>query len=281
MSEETSQPAVSVQAAESRLVEMHLILEPELPVRESFSDEEFIELKESLAAVGLQCPISLTPRGDRFEVVYGHRRFVAARELGWKVIPALIVYDDGLALEARRIHENSGRQEMNAAEEAVYFQQLIQKYTLDEAGICALVKKSANYIARRLALTRGDEVVFHELRTGRISFAVARALNGIKEEGMRRYYLHQAIVAGTSARVVEQWAVQANATPATAPVAAAPDSGGEVAAAPPVEPEGCHYCGGSKDTYNLIFVRVHNYCQKRRDEVFEQAMRLEQESGKG
>lgn len=281
MSDETVQPAVSIQAAESRLVPMDVILEPQLPVRASFEDKPLAELVESMAAVGLQCPISVTPRGELYEVVYGHRRFVAAQRLGWEVIPALIIRDEGLSLEARRIHENSAREEMNAAQEAVYYQQLIEKYHLDEAGLCALVKKSADYIARRWALMRGDEMVFEKLLAGEITFAVARALNPIKDESLRRYYLHQAIVAGTSARVVEQWAAQANAVPVSVSAAPAPPATSQEQPAPPVEPEGCHYCGGYRDPQNLTFLRVHKYCQKRIDEVMREATRIEQERGKG
>jgi len=48
-------------------------------------------IKESMRRRGLIHPVVLLPKDDGFEIVVGQRRFLAARELGWKTIPALIL----------------------------------------------------------------------------------------------------------------------------------------------------------------------------------------------
>jgi ParB family chromosome partitioning protein len=48
------------------------------------------ELKKSLDLIGLQQPVVVFPKDDRYELIIGQRRLYAAKQLGWKTIPALI-----------------------------------------------------------------------------------------------------------------------------------------------------------------------------------------------
>ena len=47
-------------------------------------------LRGSIIRRGLTHPIVLLLKDDKFETVARQRRFVAARELGWKVMPTLM-----------------------------------------------------------------------------------------------------------------------------------------------------------------------------------------------
>jgi len=48
------------------------------------------ELKKSLKLIGLQQPVVVFPKNDRYELIIGQRRLIAAKQLGWKTIPALV-----------------------------------------------------------------------------------------------------------------------------------------------------------------------------------------------
>lgn len=148
---------------------------------------------------------------------------------------------------------------MNPAEEAVFIAQLIDKRHLDEAGICKLLHRTPNYIADRLRLLRNDMKVFEALRAGQINYATARELNKCTDETMRRYFLDSAIRSGCASRIVTQWIVDwQNAHATTDPTPAVPvDAGPEPAAE--VHWDACAMCGGDKDPYNLISVRVHKW----------------------
>lgn len=236
---------------------MGMIDEPPLPIRESMDETKLRELQDSMAQLGLLQPILVVPREDRYEIVAGHRRWMAARELGWAEIPAIIYQSKGIACEAAKVHENAIREDVTAAEEAVYFNDLLETYKLDEAALCALVRRSPDYIADRLRLLRGGPEVFDALRARKISFAVARELNKITDPQMRNYYLDSAVNSGVSSRVVAAWVVAwrlealAPQTPAPAPP--------PVADSPAPEPFvlACYFCGGSKDPHNLICIYVH------------------------
>ena len=48
------------------------------------------ELKRSLQLIGLQQPVLVFKKNDRYKLIIGQRRFIAASQLGWKRIPALV-----------------------------------------------------------------------------------------------------------------------------------------------------------------------------------------------
>lgn len=254
-------PGVSAPAAaELMTIPLDLVADPNLPARESMDQGAMDDLMQSLRDLGLLSPIVVVRRRDEFEVVAGHRRTIAARALHWTEIRAFVYPEGWEDADAAMLHENIVRENLNAAQEAVFFSQLLDKHKLDEASLCRLVKRSADYIGDRLDLLRKDPKVFEALRSGAITYAVARVLNRFPDETWRRYYLHQAITSGTSARVVQEWwdafkvehfpdVQRVNQdTPLPASVTAAPSSSVE-----------CFLCGGSKDPYNLVSVLIHKW----------------------
>lgn len=59
-------------------------------VRRSKLEKHLDELAQSIDEIGLQQPVVVFPKGDRYELVIGQRRYLACKMLGWKKIPALI-----------------------------------------------------------------------------------------------------------------------------------------------------------------------------------------------
>ena len=63
----------------------------ELNVRRREITADLDELAKNLDLFGLQQPILVAPKGERFAVVVGQRRYLAAKQLGWDQIPALVL----------------------------------------------------------------------------------------------------------------------------------------------------------------------------------------------
>lgn len=59
-------------------------------VRRTKREEGIDELARSIEEIGLQQPVVVFQKGDRFELIIGQRRYLACKRLGWKEIPALI-----------------------------------------------------------------------------------------------------------------------------------------------------------------------------------------------
>ena len=266
---------------EFRRIPMDRILEPEMPARAEMDTAKMQELVESMRAIGQIEPVTVEEHDAMYELMTGHRRFLAAQTLQWTELSAL-VYREGCANKlALMLHENVVREDLNPAEEALFMAQAREQMKLDEAGLCALFKRSAEYIGQRFALLRGDEEIFAALQRREIRLGVAQELNRITDEGMRRYYLDCARRGDPPARVVHQWVqtwigqesarqlmLSAGVNPPAGPPAgdggASPAGDGDgaaagVSSAAPAASFGCELCGGDRDPYNLVTIRIHRW----------------------
>jgi len=233
--------------------------EPLLPIRVAMDDLKLAELQQSMAEIGLIQPVTVIKDDLRFSLGPGHRRFVAAKNLGWKTITALVYEPAEYNEHAAMLAENRHREDLSAAEEAIWFSEVIEKCKLDEEGACKHFNVTPDYLGDRLRLLRQDEEVFKALLARQINFTVARELNKCEDTAHRRYLLDIAVRSGYSARViadmVRQWRahqpVQPPTQPAPAPAAPAP-------VAEPYRVE-CALCGGGKDPWNLIDVKMHRW----------------------
>ena len=81
------------------------------------SNEEKKKLKDSIKEIGLLYPLVVTRTGDKYKILDGRTRFQIIRQLGWDVVPCLIVEEDNwiekitripFELELYRRHLSSG-----------------------------------------------------------------------------------------------------------------------------------------------------------------------------
>ena len=59
------------------MVPVSQINAPDLPVRETMDEQNLLDLEESLKSVGQLYPLLVKPADGRYEIVDGHRRFLA------------------------------------------------------------------------------------------------------------------------------------------------------------------------------------------------------------
>lgn len=59
-------------------------------VRKANLEEGIDELASSIKEIGVQQPVVVFPKGDRYELIIGQRRYLACKKIGLKEIPALI-----------------------------------------------------------------------------------------------------------------------------------------------------------------------------------------------
>ncbi len=259
---------------ELKHIPLHEIDEPPLPMRARMNEAKLTELMNSIVNIGQRAPIEVKLVDGRYQINSGHRRFIAMQRLGRDRIMALVYGPEESCDVDAMVAENVDREDVNAAEEALFYAQVLEKYNLDEAGMCAKVKRSPDYIADRLRLLRQDELVFQAVLEEQINFAVARELNKCTDQSARRVHLDNAIRSGTSARVVAQWNSQWRAS--LSPVPANPEQPAAESPAPAAQPYrfACELCGGDKDPYNLVTIQVHKWeleeCRKIMQEMAKQ-----------
>lgn len=246
-----------------RNLPVDLIDDPARPIR-SYTDEgKLNELKTSMGAVGLIEPIVVFQKGERFEVIAGHRRLMAAQQLGWREIPSVCYKSAPEAIEAIKLHENVNREDLNPADEAQFFAELLPLCGDDTDKLAEKVRATRQYVEGRLMLLQGDPAVMEALAQEKISFAVAEELNKFQQEWYRRDCLYHAVEGGASARLVRMWRSK-ETTPAAAPVGETTNGTDRnpVTTPPPASVFQCEYCQGTDEVFEMELVYIHRPCRR-------------------
>lgn len=248
---------------EFRELPLDLIDEPTMPSRTEMSDAKLEELVADIRANGLLQPMIVARVGARYEVIAGHRRRVACGRAGLVVAPCLIYATKNDALDAVQFSENYQREELSAADEAIWFSDKLERQCNGDVDVlCARVGMKRSYVENRLLLFRGDPDVFRELQGGNIGIGVAHALNKCDDERQRRSFLDAVRRGGATAGLVERWVSDWKrdvglAPPSTAPVVAAD--------LPAPMPEDTYFvcaCCGRRDNVHLMRpVNIHQHCK--------------------
>ncbi|HVN96853.1 MAG TPA: ParB/RepB/Spo0J family partition protein [Syntrophorhabdaceae bacterium] len=95
--------------------------------RKDFDEEKLTELAQSIREYGVLEPIVVTPRGDRFMIVGGERRYRASLLADRTHIPVHVIEADDDLVEELSLLENIQRQDLNIIEEAKAFASLIDR----------------------------------------------------------------------------------------------------------------------------------------------------------
>jgi len=242
-------------------VSLDLINEPPAPIRQVMDPDALQSLARSISEVGLIEPIILTKDNGRYTIVAGHRRFLACRIAGRVDIASIVAADGASPVEALMLHENIERVDLSAGEEAIFFGRIYDQVGQDVDKVCEKVKRGRPYVEERLNLLRGDEIVLRELLAGKITFAVAKELNKVVDDGYRVTFLTAVLRGGASARVVAEWRAripQHDAPQTGAP--ASPDTGPSAAPAAVRSAMTCTYCGSAEEAYLMELIYVHRPC---------------------
>ena len=95
--------------------------------RKIFNEEAIDELAKSIKSYGIIQPLSVRKMGEnRFELVAGERRLRAAKKIGLKEVPVIIVDVTDKESAAIALLENIQREDLNFLEEAEAYYNLIK-----------------------------------------------------------------------------------------------------------------------------------------------------------
>ena len=179
--------------------------------RHVFRDEEIDELAKSIGDHGLLQPIVVrpSPRGQGYEIIAGERRWRAAQKVGLIDVPAIVRdVDDRVALELAII-ENVQRADLNAIEEALGYEQLMNEHGYTQADLGEVIGKSRSHVANTLRLLKLPNDVRDYVGDGRISAGHARSLVGLPDA---RNVAERIVSEGLSVRQIEELAAEAQST---------------------------------------------------------------------
>lgn len=189
---------------EGKLVKISLVQpNPEQP-RKRFSEEELKELSESIRQYGVIQPLLVKKQGPIYEIIAGERRYRAAKMAGLTEIPVLIRdYDEKRSKEVAII-ENIQREDLNAVEEALAYQNLINTYQLSQEELAERLSKKRTTITNSLRLLKLEEEILRYIREGKLKEGHGRALLQFSEGEKRIQLAKECIEKNLSVREIER-----------------------------------------------------------------------------
>ena len=169
----------------SRIVEIDVNLIDPNPFqpRKVFSDDELVELAETIEQHGLIQPIIVRKVGDRYQIISGERRTRATKLAGLPVIKAQVYENlDDKTMAEWALIENIQRVDLNPVEVSRSYQQLIDNHGYTHEDLAKIVGKSRSAITNSLRLLKLPEQVLTWIVEGKLNSGAARALCSDKVE---------------------------------------------------------------------------------------------------
>lgn len=230
--------------------------------RDLIDPDKIRELAESIRSQTLHSPILLRPRNGRFEIVFGHRRYLAHRLLGEVKIKSMVKeMTDDQVFEARAV-ENDQREDLNPIERAKSYRRLRERFSMSNRQIAQKMGRSFSVIDKYFRLLEVPEEFHDAIAKKKISMQVALILREIEDESFRRYYFTAAIDNGATSDVAEAWLNDWRKTQAGNAYA---ESGGVgpgvgVQESLPIY-QTCYCCLGPEDVKTIKYVPLCVHCQ--------------------
>ncbi len=191
-------------------ISLDQLLPPVVIMREDMDREKMQELVADIKAHGIEQPLIVTPHEDKYRVVAGWRRKLAAQMADLLEVPCIVKDLDEEGQVDMMLRENLHREETNPVEEGKMFAVMHEAFHLTVEGISLRTGKSTAYIQARLSIMHGPEDVREALRIGEVSLSVARELNRATNDDDRAYCLYYARFGGATTDTVRRWVAERN-----------------------------------------------------------------------
>ena len=172
--------------------------------RKTFAEGDLNDLIASVKDKGILQPLLVRPvagEPNAYEIVAGERRWRAAQAAKLHEVPVIVrELTDGQALEFAII-ENVQRADLNAIEEGLAYQELMERFSYTQEKLADAVGKSRPHVANTLRLLKLPEPVRALVRDGKLTPGAARTLIGDPDAEARALEI---VAGGLNVRQAEQ-----------------------------------------------------------------------------
>ncbi|WP_417762880.1 ParB/RepB/Spo0J family partition protein [Shewanella sp.] len=145
--------------------------------RKDMSPEALEELANSIRSQGIIQPIVVRRiDNDHYEIIAGERRWRAAQLAQLDKIPCIVKQVPDESAVAMALIENIQREDLNAMEEAIALNRLLEEFELTHQQVADAVGKSRAAVSNLLRLNTLNEPVKVMLERGDLDMGHARAL---------------------------------------------------------------------------------------------------------
>jgi ParB family transcriptional regulator, chromosome partitioning protein len=180
-----------------------IIRDPEQP-RKIFNDENIKELALSIKKHGLIQPIIIRKHGEgEYKIVAGERRWRASQIAELNIMPAIILPSD-LDKDEVSLIENIQREDLRTTEEAIAYNNLIQKNKYSHEQLASIVGKSRSHVTNTLRILNLDKFFLDLLDKEIITMGHAKILIGKKQNDLEPYIIEKMKDCKLSVRELER-----------------------------------------------------------------------------
>ena len=173
--------------------------------RTEFDDESLEELAASIRTNGIISPITLRKLDDdHYQIIAGERRYRASKLAGLDRIPAYIRTAKDEEVMEMALIENIQREDLNAIEIALSYNNLAVTYGLTQEALSERVGKKRATIANYLRLLKLPAEVQMGIKDKKIDMGHARALLGLDDPAAQLVLYEDILAQHHSVRRVEE-----------------------------------------------------------------------------
>ena len=151
--------------------------------RKNFNKENLEDLSNSIKERGIIQPIIVRESkldDNKFEIVAGERRWLAAQNAGLHEVPIVVVDVDDLKSLEFAIVENVQRHDLNPVEEAQGYQRLIDEFGYDQEKVSKFIGKNRTHITNCLRILSLPKEVISLIQDGKLTQGHAKVLLGLE-----------------------------------------------------------------------------------------------------
>ncbi len=191
--------------------------------RKAFDEESLAALAGSIAKHGLLQPIAVRPApAGGWRIIAGERRWRAARMAGLTEVPVVIrEVSDEQAMELALI-ENLQREDLDPIEEAMGYQQLMERCNFTQEEAAKRLSRSRSAVANSLRLLNLPDEVIEMVRQGQLSTGHAKVILSLEGEELQTQAAKQVVKQGLNVRQTEQLCKQLAKAPKEKPLPVRP-----------------------------------------------------------
>lgn len=181
-----------------------IVVNPKQP-RRDFDEQALKELSESIKLHDIIQPVTVIKLSlNKYQLISGERRWRASKLAGLKDIPAYIRIADDQQLLEMALLENLQREDLNAIEIALSYQQLMDECDLTQEQVAERMKKDRSTVTNYLRILRLPPDIQKSVRDGQLSMGHARAIIGLEQVDEQLYVFREVKEKKLSVRQTEQ-----------------------------------------------------------------------------
>ena len=157
------------------------LIEDKNQPRKTFNRETIKELANSIKEQGIISPIMVRPKGSKYVIIAGERRFLAAQVAGLKSIPALIRKASKNDITLLSLIENIQREDLNDIDRASALKKLKESTGFTWELIGSKLGLSKRRVLDLVGLLDLPEEIKEDIRSKKLTEKHGRALKKLKD----------------------------------------------------------------------------------------------------